>query len=163
MNRYCKICWIILVLFFFGNVIILGVWYYKHMGWHHDEGRKFSKEQFEQRFKMHLENEVGMDSIQYINVKSIQINHFKQLESLNFEIDSIKKLIMEITFSNEHDSLKIANYSGQIAEKQMEMEIANYDHYKSMRDICNSEIQKGKLDSLFISFIEKHRTKYKRN
>lgn len=153
MNKNCKLCWIILGLFFAANVALLSLWW---MSSQKQSNRSRGRDKTEmKRFREHLESNIGIDSMQFNEFNKLRHVHFEQLKQTKVKIDSIEKLLRLETFTDNSDSIKVYGLIDEIAAFQKEVEMQNYIHYRKLRSVCKSEEQRKRLDSSFKNLIDK--------
>ncbi|MCU4177379.1 hypothetical protein [Carboxylicivirga sp. N1Y90] len=163
MNKNCKLCWIILGLFFAANVVLLSLWWMSSQK-KTDRSRGRGKMEMK-RLRQHLESNIGIDSVQFDVFNKLRHVHFEQLNHTKLKIDSIERLLRLETFTDNSDSLKVYGLIDEIAVYQKEVEMQNYIHYRKLRSVCKSEEQRKRLDSNFKNLIDKkhgrHRNRYR--
>ncbi|MCG8582068.1 MAG: periplasmic heavy metal sensor [Bacteroidales bacterium] len=151
MKRPCKICWIILALFLLGNIVLLGFWWFDDD--HGERKREFSKEERHKGMRQHFIRNAGIDEEQYDEMYSLWKNHSKYMNSLQQNSDSLRQILKTETFSDNPDSIKVKALFAKIANKQREIEEANFYHYRRIRSICKTDQQREQLDRMFRSKI----------
>ncbi|WP_430815015.1 Spy/CpxP family protein refolding chaperone [Carboxylicivirga sp. RSCT41] len=151
MKRPCKICWIILALFLLGNIILLGFWWFDDD--QEDRRREFSKEERHQGMRQHFIRNAGIDEEQFDEMYALWKEHSKKMNSLQEYSDSLRQVLKAETFSDSPDSLEVKALFIEIADKQRQIEEANFYHYRRIRSICKTEEQREQLDKMFRSKI----------
>nr|WP_321410084.1 hypothetical protein [uncultured Carboxylicivirga sp.] len=150
MSRSCKICWIILAVFFVGNLVVLSLWL-TNSGNNNNSGivknsdREKAKEQWKQQFIRKLD----LDTVQFAEFERLRNEHIQQVISYQHQIDSLKEQLMNQTFSGTSDSAIVKKSINDIAELQKRIEFLNFNHYKKVRAVCRNEEQRLKLDDTF--------------
>ncbi len=163
MNKNCKICWTILVIFFVANVALLSLWWLKS----EKEGsttvyKESSKDKARTRLRDHFRDELEMDESQFDGFNQMRNEHMQKIALHQMQIDSIDSLLKNITFSSVDNPEQIAIYADQMAEHHKQIELLNYSHYKSLRKNCRNDMQRERMDNTFRRLIEKKHKRHRR-
>ncbi|TRX66027.1 hypothetical protein [Carboxylicivirga sp. M1479] len=154
MKNNCKLCWIILGLFLLGNIVVVGVWFLNDNGRERNRSRT-SKSQGSQnhkeRIRKHLMEDAGINNDQFEDIYKLMKVHFEGMHIAQQEIDSLRHLLMDQTFSNNNDSIEVNNILDLISLKQRDIDQANYYHFKNVRGKCNTDEQRQMFDKMFRS------------
>jgi len=155
MRRPCKICWLILGLFLIGNLLLLGVWWFSNEDRGLSERRNYKQEDHRGRMREYLIDEAGIDDRQFEEMYALWLRHGENMRSSQSEVDSLRRILMDKTFSAENDELKVELLLDRLTLKQRQIEEANYHHFRKMRQVCKNDQQREMLDRMFRSNIEK--------
>jgi len=155
MKRPCKICWLILGLFLVGNFVLLGVWWLDDNHDNRFHKHEFSKEDHRMRMREHLRDNADIDQAQFDEMYALWKKHAEVMNAYQTEIDSIRHILMDKTFSVENDETKVNLLLDNLALKQRQIEETNYHHFRNMRQVCKNDEQREMLDRMFRSYIDK--------
>ena len=163
MSRSCKICWIILAVFFVGNLVVLSLWL-TNSGNSSQTGQleNKSKEKLKAQWKQRFMQKLDLDDAQYDEFERLRNQHLKDVFIYQKQIDSLKEGLMNQTFTKSSDSAVIHGNINEIAELQKEIEFLNFNHYRKVRSVCRNEDQREKLDQTFRHWMEKPPGRHRR-
>lgn len=157
MKQNCKFCWILLGLFFLGNVLLLSVWWFRSDRCDRESGRsRSSREEYTNHMRQFLNEKANIDSAQFDQITNLREDYYVLLEPLKQNVDSLRKELAFYTFSDGKDTSVVTHLVGDIVRNQREIEYLNCKHYKAVRKVCYSVEQKQKLDQAFRDFVSKH-------
>ena len=149
MDKKCKICWGLLLLFLVLNIIFIGVWVNKTVI--EKKGIPISiekkKKYSERKYGYYLVKKLDMDSTQAKVYFALKKKHAKQMGLISGQIDSLRMLLGTEVFSNEQDSARVADLIKQITLKKMEFEWDNINYLKKVKSILSQE-QREKFDEI---------------
>ncbi|MBR8537302.1 hypothetical protein KDU71_17165 [Carboxylicivirga sediminis] len=163
MRYSCKLCWIILSLFLLGNLVLLGIWWYEKEPEQNEDVRRFNKEEYRDQMRGMLLQNTSINEEQFEEMYQLWQDHSKQMYKSHIELDSLRQLLMNETFSNNTDTIKIRNLMNQLAFGQQQIEEINYQHFRKLRNVCETDEQREMLDKLLRSRIMKdgHRKRFR--
>nr|WP_321451869.1 hypothetical protein [uncultured Carboxylicivirga sp.] len=163
MGRSCKICWVILAVFFVGNIIVLGLWL-ANSGDSNEAGglKSANQEKVKKQWKQQFMKKLDLDTMQFNEFERLRGEHLSQIFTYQKQIDSLKEVLMNQTFTGEADTFVVDESIDKIAELQKNIEYLNFTHYRKIRKVCKSEEQKQKLDHTFRHWMEKPRGRHRR-
>ncbi len=149
MDRKCKICWGLLILFLVLNIGFIAVWVSKTAV---KKGEPVvsivkNKESAGKKYGYYLVKKLDMDSTQAKVYFKLKKEHTKKMRETSKQIDSLRVLLGKQVFSEEQDSATVAKLLKQITKKKMEFEWANINHLKDIKSILNEE-QRIKFDDI---------------
>jgi len=150
MDKKCKICWGLLILFLVLNVIFIGVWVSKTASVQKEGIPAITdkkKSMAERKYGRFLVKKLDMDSTQAKVYFALKKKHAEQMRKTSGQIDSLRILLGKQVFSEDQDSSVVADLIKQITEKKMEFEWANINHLKDVKSILTPE-QREKFDEL---------------
>ncbi len=161
MKNTCKLCWIILSLFLLGNVILLGVWWFGKETQNRQEVRRFNKEEHRREMRDQFMRNTNINDAQFDQMYMLWKDHSKRMYKSKMEVDSLRQLLMNETFSDNTDTLVVQQLMDQVSAKQRKIEAFNYNHFRKLRDVCETDEQRQMLDKLLRSRImdDGHRKK----
>ncbi len=163
MRRSCKICWIILAVFFIGNLVVFLIWLMNvnnvDMG---SEVGKMGNEKAKEQWRQQFMEKVDWDTAQYKEFVRIRNQHMQEVRLYHNRIDSLRNLLMNQTFSGENDSVMVNRSIDEITELQKQIEIMNFYHYKTIRSKCKNDEQRARLDKTFRQMIDRPRGRHRR-
>ncbi|MCU4157625.1 hypothetical protein J1N10_16735 [Carboxylicivirga sp. A043] len=155
MKRPCKICWIILSLFLLGNIVLLGFWWMDEDS--AEKKKELSKEERHKGMRQHFIKSAGIDEEQFEDMFALWKKHAKYMNSLQENTDSLRQILKNETFSNNPDSIRVKELFTEIANTQLQIEEANFYHYRKIRRICETDEQRELLDKMFRSkIVDRH-------
>ncbi len=154
MRRPCKICWLILGLFLVGNLVLLGVWWRSNKDRRRPEKQTYNKDDRRGRMREFLIDKAGVDDRQFEEMYTLWTKHSELMRNSQYEVDSLRKVLMDKTFSVENDEAKVELLLDQLAQKQRWIEKANYHHFRKMRQVCKTDQQREMLDKMFRTHIQ---------
>ena len=143
MDKKCKICWSLLILFLVLNVVFIGIWIEKT-----DVGRSTlvkgdkverSSPKSKNRYKNYLMKELNMDSLQAIKYIALKRKHVTEMKQALRKIDSLRVLLGNEVFSEVQDSNRIALLIEDITKQKMMFEWKNINHLKDVKSILSEE------------------------
>lgn len=143
MDKKCKICWSLLILFLVLNVVFIGIWIEKTdvventlvKGDRVERGGSRSKN----RYKNYLMKELDMDSLQAKEYIALKRKHVTEMKQAMKKIDSLRVLLGNEVFSEEQDSVRIAELIEDITTQKMMFEWENINHLKEVKSILSEE------------------------
>ncbi len=98
--------------------------------------------------------ELNLDANQQKKFLALKKEHRQKIESLLKQGKTLRNdYFGELKSGNGNDSL-IAIKSEAIAKNQQEIEIATFNHFKSLREIC-SDIQKDSFDKIILEILKR--------
>lgn len=99
-------------------------------------------------------DELDLDTDQQKKFQSLKKEHRQKIEILLKEGKHLRNsYFSELKKSNGNDSL-IAAKAEAIAENQQEIEIATFNHFKSLREMCN-DAQKEAFDKVILEVLKR--------
>ena len=101
-----------------------------------------------------LQNEIGFDQKQLKQYDSLNGPNRIKVKAMFDTLKSEKENEFKQLTTNNFSDTAIFKTANTISEKQKEIEIVLYKHFKEIRNICNSQ-QLPKFDSLFYKVINK--------
>lgn len=148
MKNTCKLCWIILGLFLLGNLIILSVWWISSDRTVEPEVRRFDKEEHRLQMRDNLLQNTNINEKQFDEMYGLWQEHSKRMFKCQAELDSLRQALMFETFSDSTDSSKVNLLIDELSIKQRNIEEVNYQHFRKLRNICETDEQRQMLDKL---------------
>jgi len=155
MRRPCNICWLILGLFLVANLVLLGTWWWGNEDNRPVNKRLYNKTDHRTRMREHLSDKAGVDDQQFDEMYALWKMHGQMMRTSQSEVDSLRRILMDKTFTAENDETKVDVLLDKLALRQRQIEEANYHHFREMRQICKTDQQREMLDRMFRSYIEK--------
>ena len=139
--------WVILVLVIM-NIGLLGFLWVLHFKkpTHLPIAAKVDSEELFKR-------ELQLDQQQFDSLKILREGHFRQRDSIQFEIMRLNRQVMEELFKNTPDTLLVQELFEQIGREQKEVGQITYDHFNEIKKICRPE-QYERLKQLVFDAIE---------
>ena len=108
-----------------------------------------------------LEQQIGFSKLQLQQYDSLSARHHVKMKTVFDEMrDSKKKGFKQLTTDHFSDSAIVAA-ANLSAEKQKQIEIEMFKHFKDIRDLC-TPMQQPKFDSLFYNMLSKRNDEIKR-
>ncbi len=149
MDKKCKICWGLLILFLVLNIIFIGVWVNRTATGKEGISATIEKKKkySERKYGYYLVKKLDMDSTQAKVYFALKKKHAKQMGMISGQIDSLRMLLGTEVFSEEQDSARVAELIKQITVKKMEFEWDNINHLKDVKSILTEE-QREKFDEI---------------
>ena len=95
--------------------------------------------------KMFLSEELNFTPEQNEKFAKLRDEHFTASRKLFEEMHNSMDDMIDLVKSNGDNKTKAEEYASQTASKQKELQILAYNHFKSIRDLCD-EKQKEKFD-----------------
>lgn len=148
MKNTCKICWIILGLFLLGNIILLSVWWLNDKRENKMDVRRFSREDHRMQMRDNLLQNTNINEAQFDEMYDLWQKHGKRMYQCQMELDSLRQQLMNETFSNNTDTLNVNRLLNELSIKQQNIEKVNYQHFRKLRSICETDEQRQMLDEL---------------
>jgi len=150
MDKKCKICWSLLILFLLLNIVFIGIWVSKTTVQKDKIPEILSnnkKSQVERKYGYYLVKQLKMDSAQAKVYFKLKKEHSQQMRSTTKQIDSLRVLLGKQVFSEEQDSARVAELLKEITTKKMEFEWDNINHLKDIKSMLTDE-QREKFDEI---------------
>lgn len=94
-----------------------------------------------------LKKELNFTPVQQARFDSLLSDHRSRLESKVEEIRSLREELMGM-MQNQEFSAEAEELVGEIGEKQSELELMNYRHFKEVLSICDKEQQQVFLQTI---------------
>ena len=157
MDKKCKICWGLLILFLLLNIIFIGIWVSKTAVQKDEIPEAFKsdkKSQVERKYGYYLVKKLSMDSVQAKVYFKLKKEHAQQMRATTKQIDSLRVLLGKQVFSEDPDSARVAELLKEITTKKMEFEWDNINHLKDVKSMLTEE-QREKFDEMHRSMIMK--------
>jgi len=156
MRQSNKLCWLILGLFLVGNFVLLGVWWYSSQA----DGVVRTRPDVNpgnQQMRMHdfLQNKVGVEGEQLDEMYGLWQEHRKKMRKHRNEIDSVRRALMDETFSSEYNKDQVNNLLDDLSARQRLVEQENYEHFRRMQQACTTDQQRQMLQKIMRSYTEK--------
>ena len=141
MDKKCKICWSLLILFLVFNIIFIGIWASKTAVKKKEKTETTVKGQTrgERKYGYYLIKKLDMDSAQAKVYFELKRKHAQKMRETTKQIDSLRVLLGRQVFSEDQDSAKIAELIKEITTKKMEFEWDNINHLKDIKSILTEE------------------------
>lgn len=163
MIRNCRICWIILAVFFIANVALLSLWWLKsEKRGDYRKQRESYREKASSRLRDHFKKELEMNDAQFDLFNAMRQEHMEQVYLHQIQIDSLSKLLKNQTFSDIHNQELVNTYASELAELHKQLELLNYSHYKELRAKCSNDQQRERMDRVFRHLIEYKHKRHRR-
>ncbi|MBK3519291.1 hypothetical protein [Carboxylicivirga marina] len=150
MKITCKICWITLGLFLLGNVVLLGVWSFDDKKSERNK-RDYNKDERRLKMRDHFKKNAGIKDAQFDSMYQLWKGHSQEMDKHQSEIDSLRHLLLNETFSDNPDSTTVIRLFNKLAEKQVAVERENYYHFRNLRSIGETDEQRKAIDKMFRS------------
>ncbi|MCE1165993.1 MAG: hypothetical protein LWX07_11400 [Bacteroidetes bacterium] len=134
--------YIVIIVLLVINIATLGfMWYISLRGPRHDKGPMPLAPPPEVLFK----EELKFNADQMKKMEAFRDEDFTATKKIHDEIRDLKKNISDIVKTgNDDEANKLA---AQIGDKQKELEMLRYQHFKQIRGICD-DVQKQKFDEM---------------
>jgi len=149
MDKKCKICWGLLILFLLLNIIFIGVWVSRTAVQKEKVPVTFGnkKNSGERKYGYYLIKKLDMDSVQAKVYFELKREHSRKMRSISKQIDSLRVLLGKEVFSEKQDSARVAELIKEITTKKMEFEWDNINHLKNIKSMLTEE-QREKFDEI---------------
>jgi len=158
MDKKCKICWSLLILFLVLNTVFIGIWIEKtNVGKSRlvkDSKVERSSSKSQSRYKNYLIKELKMDSLQAIEYVALKRKHVNEMQETMKGIDTLRILLGDEVFSEVQDSVRIAELIEDITAQKMIFEWKNINHLKDVKSILSEE-QRNTFDKLHKKMMSK--------
>ncbi len=157
MDKKCKICWLLLILFLVLNIVFIGIWVTRTEVSSSVTKKEMSEQRnskFHGKYKNYLVKELKMDSIQAKKYYKIKRGHTKRMLETIKNIDSLRRILGNEVFSEEMDSAEVAELIEVITTQKMIFEWNNINHLKEVKSILNDE-QRIAFDKLHKKMMSK--------
>ncbi len=158
MDKKCKICWSLLILFLVLNIIFIGIWIEKTDVVKSSlvKGDKVERtdSKNKNRYKNYLVKELKMDSLQAKEYVALKRKHVKEMQKAMRRIDTLRVMLGDEVFSEVQDSARIAELIEDITAQKMFFEWKNINHLKDVKSILSEE-QRVTFDKLHKKMMSK--------
>ncbi len=158
MDKKCKICWLLLILFLVLNIVFIGIWINRtnvtsnQMLKGNQFGEKSTKHQ--KKYRNFLVKKLNLDSIQTEMYKDLKCKHVEDMKETGKQVDSLRVLLGEEIFSENQDSARLEELIKEITTQKMIFEWKNINHLKKMKSILTEE-QRVLFDELHKKMMDK--------
>ena len=139
-----KFLWIIILVLIILNIASITAVWIKERG---DRVPDFRERAVLPRRDHFLKRELSFTPEQQIQFDSLLDNHRGQLESKADEIRTLREELMSM-MRNQEFTAESESIVRQIGEKQSELELMNYQHFKEVMAICNEEQKQIFLETI---------------
>ncbi|NPA35411.1 MAG: periplasmic heavy metal sensor [Chlorobi bacterium] len=157
MDKKCKICWGLLLLFLLLNIIFIGIWVSRTTVQNEPLNTEVVKKApVERRYGQYLIKKLNMDSAQAKVYFRLKKKHAEQMRATTKQIDSLRVLLGKQVFSEEQDSVRVAELIEEITTKKMEFEWDNINHLKEIKSMLTDE-QREQFDEIHKNMMMKMR------
>jgi Spy/CpxP family protein refolding chaperone len=141
-----KLLFVIIGILIILNILSIGaMWLFKFKGPHPPPPMQMN--QPPKDGKMFLKEELKLSAEQTEQFEKLRDEHFIKINTIQEEIRKLKDDMYNLLVSKYADSVKAPELAGKISDKQKEIELATFNHFRKLRDICSDE-QKAKFDIL---------------
>ena len=153
-----KLLFVIIGILVILNILSLGaLWLFRFKGPHHPPPQEEMHMQMNQPpkdGKMFFEEELKLTKEQTEQFQKLRDEHFIKINTIQEDMHKLKDDMYNLLISKNPDSVKAAEIAGKISDKQKDLELATYSHFKKLRDLCTDE-QKAKFDILIKEILNK--------
>jgi Spy/CpxP family protein refolding chaperone len=139
-----KFLWIIILILIVLNIASITAVWIEERG---DEVPVLRERAMMNRRDHFLKRELNFTDEQQAQFDSFLDKHRNQLESKLEEIRTLREELMGM-MRNQEFSTESENIVRQIGEKQSELELMNYQHFKDVMSICNEEQKQMFLETI---------------
>jgi len=151
MDKKCKICWLLLILFLVLNILFIGVWINRtnerNTTLIKDSKIDKSGTKTQKKYRNYLVTELKMDSVQAKEYSDLKGKHSADMKETMRKIDSLRVLLGNEVFSEAQDSARLSELIENITTQKVIFEWNNINHLKDVKSILNEE-QKISFDKL---------------
>ena len=134
--------------------MLLGVWWFGNEDKGAAEIRIDNREDHRMRMRKYLIDKAGVDDRQFDEMYALWKKHGELMRASQSDVDSLRRLLMDKTFSAKNDEAEVELLLDKLAGKQRQIEEANYHHFRKMRQVCKTDRQREMLDRMFRSHID---------
>lgn len=152
-----KICWIILSLFMIGNLVLWGYWWKDRQAYLQKNIEKIESRRHPQKedVRNHYKKKLGFSDEKYDRMMNLWGEHRRELREHEIQIDSLRKELIELTFSDIKQEEREEELIDQLVMQQRLIEKSNVEHFGKLREVAETEEEKERLDKMFRTFMDR--------
>jgi Spy/CpxP family protein refolding chaperone len=139
-----KFLWIIILVLVVLNLVSITTVWIEEKG---DEAPVFRERILMNRRDHFLKKELNFTSEQQAQFDSLMVNHRDEIQGKMEEIRTLREELMGL-MRNQVFTTEAENIVRQIGEKQSELELMNYQHFKEVMAICDEEQKQVFLETI---------------
>ena len=158
MDKRCRICWGLLILFLLLNIVFIGIWINRTNVTPNQilEGNQLGEKgiKHQQKYRNYLVKKLNLDSLQAKMYNDLKCKHVEEMKETGKQVDSLRVLLGDEVFSENQDSARLAQLVKEITTQKMIFEWKNINHLKDVKSIMNEE-QRVLFDELHKKMMSK--------